>query len=336
MDSHPFISYAIEDKSYVGFIKRSIHHVAVQELFSASRVGIIDIAVSELTSNLIKHAAKGELLYRFSKENDRNVFEIICLDNGPGIKDITHSMKDGVTTTKTLGQGLGALKRLSDVFYIYSIVKWGTICYSKIFSRPRTSPEDLSPIKFRALNVAKPGQEVSGDGFEVVVNSNHTNIFMGDGLGHGPEAFAATQAAIANFKMCRDNDPAKILKYVHDPVKKTRGLVATAVTADHHLKKWRICGVGNIATRLYEGVTTKNYISYNGIVGLKIPASLKNHETDMGKHQCLVMSTDGISTRWTLSQFPSILRYDPLMLALAIYKECAHKSDDRSILIART
>ena len=336
MDNAPFISYEIEDKTFVSFVKREIHKAAVKALFNNARAGVVDIAVSELTSNMIKHAEKGELLYRFSKENDRQVFEIVCLDNGPGIKDIAHSMKDGVTSTNTLGQGLGALQRLSAVFQIYSVMKWGTVCYCKIYADVDTPFVDSSDMKFRTLNVSKPGQLVSGDGFQIESNPNYTKIFMGDGLGHGKEAYDAVQLAIENFKINSENDPVETLKFIHQGVKKSRGLVGTVVVADHRQKKWKICGIGNIATRLYEGLKARNYISYNGIIGLNIPTTLKNHEADFGKHQWLIMSSDGIRSRWELSQFPTIFRYDLIMLAAVIYKQCARKTDDMSILIART
>jgi anti-sigma regulatory factor (Ser/Thr protein kinase) len=332
----PFTSFEIDDKSFVAFVKREIHRDALQASFSASRIGVVDIAVAELTSNIIKHASHGELLYRFSKEFDKMVLEIICIDNGPGIKDVSHAMKDGISTTKTLGQGLGALERLSDLFEVYSIAKWGTVCYCKIYAIPNKQSVKGPEIKFSALNVSKPGQRVSGDGCQIVFKPNYTKIFFGDGLGHGHEAHDAVQLAITNFKHCSENDPAEILKLIHVLVKKSRGLVGTVVIADHLLKKWRICGVGNITTRLFDGMAAKNYISYNGIIGANIPSHLKNHETDLGKHQCLVMTSDGIRSRWEISQFPSILRYAPLMLAAVIYKETARKTDDMSILIART
>ena len=104
MDNRPFMSYEVEDRSFVSFVKREIHNAALGADFSAVRAAVIDIAVSELTSNIIKHAGKGELLYRFSKENQNPSFEIIAIDHGPGIKDVSHAMKDGVSTTKTLGQ----------------------------------------------------------------------------------------------------------------------------------------------------------------------------------------------------------------------------------------
>ena len=39
-------------------------------------------------------------------------------------------MKDGSSSTNTLGHGLGAINRLSDFFQIYSMRDWGTVSYS--------------------------------------------------------------------------------------------------------------------------------------------------------------------------------------------------------------
>jgi hypothetical protein len=194
----------------------------------------------------------------------------------------------------------------------------------------------MGDMKVRTLNVSKRGQSVSGDGLDIMLGENFTKIFMGDGLGHGKQAHDASQLAIASFKLCRENDPVKILRHIHDPAKASRGLVATVVTADNRLKKWTICGIGNISTRLYDGAIARNYLSYNGVLGLKIPTILKNYEIDLRKLQCLIMSTDGLNTRWALSQFPGILRYDPLMLAAAIYKTSNRRNDDSSILVAIT
>lgn len=336
MDNTTFASYEVQERSFVAFIKRELHHGAVQAGFPETKVGAIDIIVSELTSNLVKHAGSGELLYRFTKENNMPVLELLALDNGPGIRDITHSMKDGVSTTKTLGQGLGAMERLSDVFQLYSLPSWGTVTYCRMAARQETPASVGNGLLFKVLNVSKPGETVSGDGCNIIQNRREARILLGDGLGHGPEAHAAANSAIEVFKQNRDTDPVEVLRSIHHHVKKTRGLVGTVVIADFGEKKWKICGIGNISTRLYDGLIPKNYISYNGIIGLNIPTTLKSHEADMGKHQCIVMTSDGLRTRWELSQFPSILRYDPLVLAAAIYKDNARKNDDMSILICRT
>jgi anti-sigma regulatory factor (Ser/Thr protein kinase) len=62
-----------------------------------------------------------------------NGVEVISIDNGPGIADIKKMMVDGSSTKQTLGNGLGAIQRLSDKFDIYSQKDWGTIILSRIF-----------------------------------------------------------------------------------------------------------------------------------------------------------------------------------------------------------
>ena len=128
MDNTLYSTYSVEDRSYLAFIKREIHNLVVHAGFSSMRAGEVDIIVSELTSNLIKHAGSGELTYRLFKENDKLAFELFCIDKGPGTNDINKAMKDGISSTNTLGQGLGSISRLSDLFQIYSRKDWGNGC----------------------------------------------------------------------------------------------------------------------------------------------------------------------------------------------------------------
>src|SRR6202012_4726554 len=108
----------------------------------------------------------------------------------------------------------------------------------------------------------------------------------------------------------KHHEPSEILRYIHADVKKTRGLVATVVTLDTKEKDIKICGVGNIATRIYNGIVLKNNMSYNGIVGLNIPTTLNNTMTPMEKYQTIVLCSDGITTRWDIMKYPAILKYD--------------------------
>src|SRR6187402_2856532 len=133
MDNILFQSYIIEERSYASFIKREIHNL-VRPHFTEQRTGEIDIVVSEMVSNLIKYATRGELLYRLSLQEDEPVFEVICIDSGPGIKDINHAMKDGISSKSTLGHGIGAIQRLSNFSQIYSQPDWGTIVYSQFYN----------------------------------------------------------------------------------------------------------------------------------------------------------------------------------------------------------
>jgi hypothetical protein len=112
-------------------------------------------------------------------------------------------------------------------------------------------------------------------------------------------------------------------------------LVATVAILDRKKLEWRVCGIGNILTRLYHGISYKNYMSYNGTVGLNIPTSLNNSVFPAERNQQLIMSSDGIRTRWDLAKFPSILKFDTMILAASIFKEFNRATDDSSILIAK-
>ena len=337
MDNIAFISYKIEDRSFVAYVKREIHNL-IKDHFSTKRTGEIDIIVSELVSNMIKYAGKGELLYRFFFRKESPVFELIALDNGPGIKDVPGMMKDGISSSNTLGHGLGSVTRLSNYSQIYSQLTLGTIVYSQICSEEQEEiPKEIEDkILIRALNVSKPGEEECGDGYTIVKEKTGIKFMLGDGLGHGPLAHQSIQAAINSFNLNKNKfDPADLLKDIHSDVKKTRGLVASIVSIDLKEKIIKLCGIGNIATRVYTGIVLKNNMSYNGIIGLNIPNTINNATIPMEKYQTIILCSDGITTRWDISRYPSILKFDPLIIAALIYRDHGRKTDDMSVLVAK-
>lgn len=333
MDSTIFKSYIIEDRSYVSFIRREIHNL-IRDKFTETRTGEIDIVVAELTSNLVKHALPGELLYRLVQDKEEPFFEIISIDNGTGIKDLQHSMRDGVSSKNTLGQGIGAITRLSNFSQIYSQAGWGTVVYCNFYQQADYIPTH-EKILVRNINVAKPGEIVSGDGMRVRVLKDRTLILHADGLGHGEHAREAVDKAISAFNNSSGREASELLRELHAATKKTRGIVATVAVLEHDTKKWQICGIGNIYTRLQRGLEYKNYLGNNGIVGLSIPGRIENTVLNMEKFQHLIMCSDGIKTRWDVLRYNYILKYDPMILAAAIYKDHGRKTDDMSILIVR-
>jgi len=135
--------------------------------------------------------------------------------------------------------------------------------------------------------------------------------------------------------MCGEDSPAECLRYVHQAVKKTRGLVSVVATYSYKDKTWSLCGIGNIAARITGPVFSKNYISYNGIVGMNVPTTLNNQIIDAAYAQYIILCSDGIKSRWDISKYPHIFRYDLSILAAAIYKDYARKTDDMSVIIAK-
>jgi serine/threonine-protein kinase RsbT len=90
----------------------------------------IATAVSELTRNVVRYAinGQGEMLVRPLPGSERGSvgLEIVVRDDGPGIPDIAHAMRDGFTSGHGMGMGLSGTKRLMDEMEILSAQGQGT------------------------------------------------------------------------------------------------------------------------------------------------------------------------------------------------------------------
>ncbi len=87
----------------------------------------IEIALLELTRNLINHAGGGTLTIEQLASPERGAgISLEALDAGPGIADINLALKDGYSTARSLGMGLPGIRRLMDEFMIESTVGVGT------------------------------------------------------------------------------------------------------------------------------------------------------------------------------------------------------------------
>lgn len=85
-------------------------------------------AGSELARNILKYAGPGgghmqvDIMQREHKHAVRAVFT----DRGPGIEDVALAMKDGYSSSGSLGLGLPGARRLVDEFSISSVPGEGT------------------------------------------------------------------------------------------------------------------------------------------------------------------------------------------------------------------
>jgi anti-sigma regulatory factor (Ser/Thr protein kinase) len=331
------ISFTANDRSYLAIVKKEIHQLAVQAGLGQKKINEIDILVSELGSNLIKHASGGEILAGILPAGEGGGLELISIDNGPGIPDLVRMMKDGASTTQTLGHGLGSIRRFSNHFEVYSQKNWGTILLSRIYPEKAPKKNDrTSHLSLRSLVISKPGELVSGDGcFSFIDGNGILKLLVADGLGHGAEANRAVREAISAFRDFDSDSPAEILRHLHSELKKTRGVVATVVLVDPVRKTWKLCGIGNISTRLSGFQQPKGYLSYNGIVGHNMPHTLNDQELSQSEYQQIVLCSDGIRSRWEHAKLPDLHKQDLIVQAAALYKDFARKTDDMSIIIGR-
>jgi anti-sigma regulatory factor (Ser/Thr protein kinase) len=330
-------SFNASDRSYYAIIKKEAHSIATAAGFDQKRIAELDIVVAEMTSNLHKYATGGEILLGLIDDGEKEYVEVISVDEGPGMSDLSRMMADGFSTTNTMGHGLGSIKRLSDEFDIYTQKGWGTVVLSRVYKKPPLKPKGKPGNNFnlKALVVAKPGEITSGDGYYVKMAGNNIKVILADGLGHGPEANFAINEAVKAFKLCPYDSPVEIIRYVHKEVRKTRGLVATLAVFDFVNKQIRIAGVGNIASKLSGFSQVKSHLAYNGIIGHNIPNTMNDTVINFNQHNQLIMCSDGIRSRWEVNKLPGIIRCDGTIQAAAIYKDFARRTDDMSVLITK-
>ena len=95
--------------------------------FSTGGATLIATAISELARNIVSYARKGEITIKLVNGLNRQGISIIATDDGPGIPDIRQAMRDGFSTSGSLGLGLPGVRRLMDEFEITSQPGRGTI-----------------------------------------------------------------------------------------------------------------------------------------------------------------------------------------------------------------
>ncbi len=328
-------SFAVTDRSYGAIISHHARQLSGELSFSTKKKGELDIIVAELVSNLVKYGNDGELLIRPIQDTHQTGIELISVDSGPGMADPSQMLKDGVSTGGSLGLGLGAVQRLSDEFQLYSQPSTGTVVLARIYQR--SSPQKLTSqlADVRWICVPKAGEDVCGDACYHQLTTSSLTLFLGDGLGHGVAAEIAVSQAITQLSQSRETIPEKLLALVHKGTTGTRGLVGTCAVFDFPTRKWLVCGVGNITTKLSTSRGVKGYVPQNGILGYMIPSTLLPYELPYERGQWLIMTSDGLRSRWNPARYPGINQYDASILAAVIYKECARHTDDMSVLVGK-
>ena len=88
--------------------------------FGADDLQRIELAASELASNMVKHARGGKLRIERLERGGRHGVRMVAEDQGPGIPDLEQALAPGYSTAGSLGDGLSALQDLMDKFEISS------------------------------------------------------------------------------------------------------------------------------------------------------------------------------------------------------------------------
>jgi len=101
--------------------------LALELGFSSGDATLIATAISELARNIVSYAGKGEIAVKSIQGSNHVGIFVTASDNGPGIPDIRQALRDGFSTSGSLGLGFPGLRRLMDEVQFTSKPGQGTV-----------------------------------------------------------------------------------------------------------------------------------------------------------------------------------------------------------------
>jgi anti-sigma regulatory factor (Ser/Thr protein kinase) len=316
---------AVEDASAVGACRNAGLALADRLQFPATRAGQLALAVTEAASNLHKHAREGSMLLRVNRDAERPGIDMVTIDSGPGLPDVSAAMRDGHSTAGTLGIGLGAIRRLADFSDLYSTPGHGTALIARFW------PVPCQPA-IRCAGLVRPitGEAECGDTFAAVRTDDAVTVILADGLGHGPLAAAASAEAMAAVLAGPAAEPAALLERVHRRMSGTRGGAVGIVQVRGAVA--RFAGLGNVAAFILSAGGRKSMLSVPGIAGYQARA-FRQFDYEVPPDAAVILHSDGISSRWDVAALPGVQTKDPLLIAAVLLAEAGIHRDDAGVVV---
>ena len=324
----------VEDASAVPACRKAVQVLAERLQFSAARIGQLALAVTEAASNLYKHAVQGSLLLCVNRDGPQPGIDLVTIDAGPGVRDVSAAVRDGHSTAGTLGIGLGAIQRLADFSDLYSLAGRSTSLVARFAALPAGgAARPPKPPRWGA-GLLRPitGETECGDAYGAVQADGAVTAVLCDGLGHGPLAAAAAAEGVAAVLEVPAGEPAAVLERVHRRMGRTRGGAVGIVRIDG--QQARFAGLGNVAASIVSGGERKSMISLPGIAGHQA-RTIRQFEYQVPPGAAVILHSDGISSRWEAAALPGIAARDPLLIAAVLLAVAGIHRDDAGILVLK-
>ena len=348
--------YRIDDPAPFTTARRAAAEAGRRIGLSDVRLGELNIIVAEMTSNLVKHANDGSLLLRYLYYDGIAGLELVAVDSGPGMADMARSGRDGHSTAGTLGLGLGTISRLATRSDSYSLPGRGTVLVVEVWPDSKHSRAKAAAahdtIRDPALvdapvgdgsvgdaprgagGLTRPitGETVCGDRFAIRYVPTGVLLMLADGLGHGPLAGAAADVAVAEFLAESAEAPAALLEALHGRMRHTRGAAVGIAAIDRSARTVRFAGLGNITVNIVQPGERRSLTCMPGIVGHQ-RRTVREFSADLPKGSAVVLHTDGLTDRWTIDDYPTLLSHTPVVIAATLLRDAGLRRDDAGIVV---
>lgn len=314
--------------------------------FSEGQRQNMALVAAEMVTNQVKHAQSKGLLQIWQQPGP--ALDLVALDFGPGISNLVQAQQDGYSTTKTLGKGLGSIRRLSDESAIYSVQvkedregKWhGSLFWARFLLNGRGGAKkgtDMpgvfgEKIKLGLFSRSLGDDRYNGDRIYLLESDGRLRWLHLDGLGHGESA----HESVDNLAGCltRSGSPRTALALADRQLASRRGAVAISCVVDVAEKSVELMGVGDMGAHFFTADKLQNITFAPGVLG-------KEHKTPQSnrlafeKRCTVVTASDGIRRSWKQESFPGLFNQHPQVIAYLLGNIMGRASDDQSLCVVR-
>jgi anti-sigma regulatory factor (Ser/Thr protein kinase) len=327
------ISFPVRDTSHVAETRREIVSIAASLGFDEGDRGRVALIVTELATNLLKHAREGVILAGADRYTRGPAIELLSLDRGAGMQNVHRALEDGVSTSGTSGTGMGAIIRQAHEFDILSLPDLGTAIYvrSQAGKIPERNAAPSAP--YGAVSVPTPTETANGDAWAAAGDVGRRTFLVVDGLGHGVHAAEASQAALVEFQRCSDAPLAEILANIHRALRPTRGAAVSVARTDEERDVLVFAGIGNVSGAIVNGAELRKTVSRNGTAGHQV-ARIQEYEYPFNPGSHFFMYSDGLLSSWSIKPYPGLLSRHPTLIAGVLSRDFWRERDDVTVLVA--
>ncbi len=293
----------------------------------------IALAVSELATNLVRHANGGTLRMWALGDGARRGIAVETEDTGPGIAHPERAMADGFSTAGGLGVGLGTVNRIMDDIDLSSRPAGGLKVSCRRWIRPSAVDAFPGGLSFGVATRARRNETHNGDAFVIRRWTGGALVGVIDGLGHGEEAERAAHTARAYLEDHFDQPVARLFEAIALACRRTRGVVMALARFDLDAHLVDIGSVGNVEVR-FRGTPSRNIVVRRGILGVNAPkAVVTAHE--WADDAMLVLHSDGLHTHWTAEDLARVAWAAPSDAAHALLEQYGKEDDDATVVVVR-
>ncbi|MFD7705100.1 SpoIIE family protein phosphatase [Streptomyces caelestis] len=340
----PRVRYVpVQDPTRVRDVRVAAEEASAEAGLDERRTADAALVATELATNLLKHAQAGEMIVDVvdppvpGEGRPGRVVQITSLDHGPGIADVDGALRDGFSTTRSLGAGLGTCRRLADDFGLHSALGRGTVAVARLGPAAGEGSAGVPGVRAGGVNVPFAGADFSGDAWAWVGSGDRLTLMLADGLGHGSEAARASTAAVEELRRWARLTPAECLPRLHTALAGTRGAAVAVAQLDTRAGRLRFAGIGNVTARLREGDRWRSLLSRPGIVGMHRPLTMREDEVDWTPESLLILHTDGLPSRWTPAPDTGPPTADPAVTAAVAVRDAGSPArpvrDDTAVAV---